>query len=378
MRTTFNIPIPNNDVHALYLSCFKARCKKLSTLFELGDGFYFSAKWIENDFIKPLVHPTVLYITMLQNHEIHQNSVIHLQVLDKDVRITVYEFNDVVSGITTTASKEHLIIKSFDELPQNIALAGEHVLRSVNKLRRQKDDWELLQMVDAIENTRAGFKAMNDHFFQEDRPNESQLESLFMKCVLENGFMMAYAPICAGDQNGAFIHYSNNNCIIHNNVLLDCGSRNPFGYCADITRCYSKLQSGSNHIYFEIYDVVDTVKKTCEQHLTDKLMQHETPSFSELHTLAKNKFKEHLPSILKRENVLVDDYFTHFIGHSIGLEVHDIDCASLLPGCVFTLEPGLYFYNDPDEQLRSIGGIRIEDMYYITDAYELVCLSAAI
>ncbi len=378
MRTTYRILIPNNDVYALYLRCFKARCKKLASLFEPGNGFYFSAKWIENDFIKPLVHPTVLYITMLQNHEIHQNSVIHMQVLDEDTRITIYEFNDLVSGITTTASKEHLIIKSVDDLPPNVVLADEHVFRSVNELRRQKDDWELLQMVDAIEKTRSGFMAMKHHFLQEDDPNESQLESMFMKCVLENGFTVAYVPICAGDQNGAFIHYSNNNCTIRNNVLLDCGSRNPFGYCSDITRCYSKIPSESTHIYFEIYQLVDSIKKTCEQHLTDQLMKRETPSFNELHNVAKNKFKERLPAILKRKNVLVDDYFTHFIGHSIGLEVHDIDCPSLLPGCVFTIEPGLYFYNDPNEQLRSIGGIRIEDMYYITDDYELVCLSAKV
>jgi len=379
MRTTHRILIPNNDVHSLYLNCFKARCHKISTLFKPGDGFYFSAKWIENDFIKPLVHPTVLYLTMLQNHEIHQNSIIHIQIFDKDTRITIYEFNDVVSGITTNASKDHLIIKSIDELPQNMALAEEHVLQLINKLRRQKDDWELLQIVDAIEKTHAGFKAMKDHFFQEDRPNESQLESVFMKSVLENGFTTAYAPICAGDSNGAFIHYSNNNCTIRTNVLLDCGSRNPFGYCADITRCYSKLPFESNLIYFEIYNLVNSVKKACEQHLIDKLMKHKTPSsFTELHELAKNKFNERLPSILKKTNVTAEDYFTHFIGHSIGLETHDIHCELLSPGCIFTLEPGLYFYNDTNEQLRSMGGIRIEDMYYITEGYELVCLSAYI
>ena len=107
-------------------------------------------------------------------------------------------------------------------------------------------------------------------------------------------------------------------------------------------------------------------------------MRHEKPSLNNLNKVAKSLFKESLQIVLKRKNVSIDDYFTHFIGHSIGLEVHDIDCAILGPGSVFTIEPGLYFYGDENESLRSIGGIRIEDMYYINDRFELVCLSGNI
>jgi Xaa-Pro aminopeptidase len=374
MRNKFRINIPM-DLHALYLSCFKARCYKISQLFQPGDVFFFSPKWIENDFMKPVVHPTVLYITMLPNHEIHQNSVIQMDVLDQGTRITIYEFNDRVSG--TKTKKEHIILKAYDELPTSFEYADEQTFRAINQLRCQKDDWELLQIVDAIEKTTAGFHLMHKYFFELDAPSEATLESLFMKCVLENGFNIAYLPVCAGDQNGAFIHYSKNNEIIKNNVLLDCGSKNPFGYCADITRCYSK-NATSCAMYQAIYNLVLDVKKTCEQYLIDTLMRHEKISLRDLHRIATNKFAENLPQILKKKTVSVDDYFTHFIGHSIGLEVHDTECAELLPGCVFTLEPGLYFQNETNEKLQSIGGIRIEDVYLISSDFKLVCLSAHI
>lgn len=375
MQNNFRINIPN-DIHALFLSCFKARCYKISQLFQPGNVFFVSPKWIENDFMKPVVHPTVLYITMLPNHEIHQNSVIQMDVLDQDTRITIYEFNDMISG--TSTKKEHITRKSYDELPSNIQYADERILSAINQLRCIKDNWELLQMVDAIEKTNTGFQLMNKSFFESDKLSEATLESLFMKCVLENGFNIAYLPVCAGDQNGAFIHYSKNNEVIKNNVLLDCGSKNPFGYCSDITRCYSKNATSSGGMYQAIYNLVMGVKNMCEQYLIDKLMRHEKISLTELHRIAKNKFAEELPQILKKKTVSVDDYFTHFIGHSIGLEVHDIECGELFPGSVFTIEPGLYFHNEPNEQLQSIGGIRIEDMYLISFDYKLVCLSGHI
>jgi len=66
------------------------------------------------------------------------------------------------------------------------------------------------------------------------------------------------------------------------------------------------------------------------------------------------------------------DYFTHSLGHGIGLEVHEIPTIRqtgasstllLQPGMVITIEPGIY--------LPGIGGIRLEDTIVITEtSYE--------
>ena len=62
-------------------------------------------------------------------------------------------------------------------------------------------------------------------------------------------------------------------------------------------------------------------------------------------------------------------YFTHGIGHFLGLDVHDVgdNIYPLSSGDVFTIEPGIYI---PEENL----GIRIEDNYLMTDD-GVVCLS---
>jgi len=54
-------------------------------------------------------------------------------------------------------------------------------------------------------------------------------------------------------------------------------------------------------------------------------------------------------------------YFTHGLGHNVGLQVHDPGYATALEaGMVITIEPGVYI---PEENI----GIRIEDVVLVTE-----------
>ena len=62
----------------------------------------------------------------------------------------------------------------------------------------------------------------------------------------------------------------------------------------------------------------------------------------------------------------LEKYFTHGLGHGVGLEIHEeprlsrlSDCEALQPNMIVTDEPGIYIPN--------VGGLRIEDTVLVTD-----------
>ncbi len=68
-----------------------------------------------------------------------------------------------------------------------------------------------------------------------------------------------------------------------------------------------------------------------------------------------------------RQNPAAESGYVHSLGHGVGLNIHEKpwfnqekdDSNVLLPGSVFTIEPGLYY---PEKGI----GVRLEDTYYVT------------
>ncbi len=72
---------------------------------------------------------------------------------------------------------------------------------------------------------------------------------------------------------------------------------------------------------------------------------------------------EAVRSYFREKNL--NQYFGHGLGHGVGLEIHEDPIVNgratgtFAPGMVFTIEPGIY--------LPGLGGVRIEDMAYMTE-----------
>jgi len=59
------------------------------------------------------------------------------------------------------------------------------------------------------------------------------------------------------------------------------------------------------------------------------------------------------------------EYFTHALGHSVGLEIHEMPVAS--PRCDQPLKPDIVMTDEPGIYLAGKFGVRIEDMLLITE-----------
>ncbi|MCL2579823.1 MAG: aminopeptidase P family protein [Oscillospiraceae bacterium] len=129
-------------------------------------------------------------------------------------------------------------------------------------------------------------------------------------------------------------------------VLFDFGFK-VGGYCSDMTRTVAVGKAGE-----KARDVYGTVLRAQEA------------------ALAMIKPGAHCKEVDAAARLLIDaspyaGLFGHGLGHSLGLEIHEspafnkISEATLKPGMVMTVEPGIYL---PGEF-----GVRIEDMVAVTE-----------
>ncbi|MBR5371602.1 MAG: aminopeptidase P family protein [Oscillospiraceae bacterium] len=73
----------------------------------------------------------------------------------------------------------------------------------------------------------------------------------------------------------------------------------------------------------------------------------------------------HFAAVKVIEDAGYGEYFTHALGHSVGLEIHEMPVAS--PHCDQPLKAGVIMTDEPGIYLAGKFGVRIEDMLLITE-----------
>jgi Xaa-Pro aminopeptidase len=130
------------------------------------------------------------------------------------------------------------------------------------------------------------------------------------------------------------------------------------GYFYDFTRtwCLDHASDAINELHQQVKSVYDAIAKDLKANEACYPYQMKTCDLFE---------EMGHPTIRSHKNTV--DGYNHAIGHGLGLRVHEKpwfgdkadESDRLVPGSVFTVEPGLYY---PDKGM----GVRIEDTYCVT------------
>jgi len=228
---------------------------------------------------------------------------------------------------------------------------------AIAKLRMHKSPEEIALIQHAIDVTLEAHRLA----WQRAAPGlyEYQIAAAMMDVYQEAGCeRSAYAPIVGSGPNSVYLHYSRNSRRMDTGevLLMDVGAECA-GYAADITRTipvngkFTKRQR-------EIYEIVLGAQKAA----IAAVKPGQTLSKSDLHGLYRIAY-DYIDSHGKDlHGDSLGKYFTHGLGHHVGLDVHDANDPSvpLEAGMVITIEPGIYI---PEENL----GVRIEDMVLVTE-----------
>ena len=226
----------------------------------------------------------------------------------------------------------------------------------LTKLRMIKSAKEVEAIRLAIKGTSYGLQSIRKHL----KPGlfEHQVEGLFQYAIKEYGNMgLAFDTIIASGKNAIILHYPNPKDKIADGalVLCDLGATNG-QYRGDITRTYpanKKFNPLQKQIYETVLKANQLVIQMAKPGLKIVDLQQTCLKF-----LAEEAFKE---GWIKSTEDIGKIYY-HNVSHHLGLDTHDPIARDipLEPGCVITVEPGLY--------IKELGiGIRIEDNILITE-----------
>ncbi len=232
----------------------------------------------------------------------------------------------------------------------------------VESLRVVKDPSEMEHIKVAVGVAERAFK-MFLALMRESDTEKELADAMEMYIRRAGGLRSAFPPIIAVGERGALPHAVPTARMVceSSKLLVDWGA--DVGYKSDLTRTLKSpfpvpplrksKEERTAHSFDAIYEAVRLAHEAAVKEL-----RHGAKA-KDVDTAARKALTKHSPT-----GINLNDYFTHGLGHGIGLETHEgpqlrqNSDAVLEAGSVVTIEPGVY--------IPGWGGVRIEDDYHIT------------
>ncbi len=244
--------------------------------------------------------------------------------------------------------EDDLRTSEFKEIKDIAKICSDQNL--IEKLRLIKDETEIKNIKNACI---LGDKVFN-YILSEIKPNvtEKEIAQKIKLFIFKNGGELSFRPIVAFGQNSSSPHHVSTDRKLKENetVLLDFGVKINH-YCSDMTRTI--FMGNVNEKQKKIYETVLQAQQKAIKSIKSSQIKRKPISCLEIDAIARKHIESHgFPTI------------PHSLGHGIGIRVHEKPSLSprskdeLKTGMVFSIEPGIY--------IPGFGGIRIEDLVFVT------------
>tara|TARA_B100001248_G_scaffold88021_1_gene64658 strand:+ start:105 stop:1391 length:1287 start_codon:yes stop_codon:yes gene_type:complete len=239
----------------------------------------------------------------------------------------------------------------------------ERLAPFLHDLRFCKSAEEIKLIKQAIEVTSQGFHQV----LRMVKPGvkEYEIEAEWAREFIRRRSKFAYTPIVASGANACVLHYLQNDqaCKKGDLLLMDVGACYA-NYNADLSRTIpvsGKFTRRQKQVYNAVLRVL---RQSIDNATIGKSLKQWQNDSHDMMTEEMLRLKLITPSQIKKqdpENPVCRKFFMHGLGHSLGLDVHDVSNgqSEFRENSVFTVEPGIYL---PEEGF----GIRLEDNIQIT------------
>lgn len=223
------------------------------------------------------------------------------------------------------------------------------------ELRCVKEKCEIDEIIKAIDITKESLEFLMKNMHADMW--EYEVRAHYEYQLMMRNSSPSFPTIAAGGERAVILHYVDLQEKIKNNelVMCDLGALSNL-YCSDISRTYP-VNGKFTAKQKEVYNIVLEAQKVA----ADKMSVG--ASEKDCNKAVIDFFAKALKTIkLINDPNEVGKYYYHSIGHSLGLDCHDLRNRDRKyhNNCVYTIEPGLY--------IKEWGiGIRIEDDVLVND-----------
>lgn len=232
-------------------------------------------------------------------------------------------------------------------MERNVAAGFALASDAVDDARAIKDDEERALMRAASATNDAAMARFRElvHEGATEQEIAGKLEDIYRELGAQGH---SFAPIVSFGANAADPHHEPDGTVLKEGdvVLFDVGCRQD-EYCADMTRTFFFGEPDEEQR--RVYEIVRQANEA------GRAAVHPGARFCDIDGAARKVI----------EDAGYGPYFTHRLGHQIGLDVHEPgDVSSVNEACVqqgmcFSIEPGIY--------LPGRFGVRIEDLVIVTE-----------